>query len=56
MYCGGQIKQKKKREELMSEQGVAAARLSKRLVQIRTDLDIPPARSAPRFRPVSYLT
>lgn len=48
---GGQIKQKKKREELMSEEGAAAARLSKRLVQIRTDLDIPPARSAPACPP-----
>ncbi|KAK9819264.1 hypothetical protein WJX81_000182 [Elliptochloris bilobata] len=40
----GEVTRKKPREELSSDSGVAAARLSKRLVSIRTDLDLPPLR------------
>ena len=42
----GQVTRKKPREELSSEAGAAAARLSKRLVVIRTDIDLPPLRCA----------
>lgn len=41
-----QVTRKKPREELSSEAGAAAARLSKRLVVIRTDIDLPPLRCA----------
>jgi len=42
-----QVERKKVRAELSSEAGAAAARLSKRLVDIQTDLDLPPLRRAP---------
>jgi len=41
------VARKKPREELSSAAGAAAARLSKRLVTIRTDIDLPPLRCAP---------
>ena len=39
-----QVKRKAQREELMSPEGQAAARLSKRLVTLQTDLELPPVR------------
>ena len=44
-----QVQKKKQREELSSEEGVAAARLSLRLVTIQTNLNLPPVRCAPQL-------
>lgn len=40
-----QVKRKSQREELQSIEGPQKARLSKKLVTIQTDLDLPPVRS-----------
>ena len=40
----GEIKRPSARAALLSEEGRSAARLSRRLLEIRTDLDLPPAR------------
>ena len=39
-----QIPKKPVREKLAVEEGAAAARLSKKLVQLQTDIDLPPLR------------
>lgn len=39
-----QVKRKKQREELQSVEGAQKAHLSKKLVTIQTDLDLPPVR------------
>ncbi len=38
------MKRKAVREALLSEEGVAAARLSRRLVALQTDVDVPVVR------------
>ena len=41
-----QVKRKQQREQLSSTEGVQKAQLSKRLVEIQTDVDLPPVRQA----------
>lgn len=43
--CAMQVSKKSVREKLMSEEGAASARLSKKLVQLQDDMDLPPLRS-----------
>ena len=39
-----QVAKKSVRDKLMSEEGAASARLSKKLVQLQEDMDLPPLR------------
>ena len=39
-----QVKRKGQREQLSSTEGIQKAQLSKRLVTIQTDVDLPPVR------------
>lgn len=39
-----QVSKKSVRDKLMSEEGAASARLSKKLVQLQDDMDLPPLR------------
>ena len=41
-----QVKKKSQREELLRMEGPQKARLSKKLVTIQTDVDLPPVRCA----------
>ena len=41
------MKRKGQREQLSSTEGIQKAQLSKRLVTIQTDVDLPPVRQAP---------
>ena len=41
-----QVKRKQQREQLSSTEGAQKAQLSKRLVEIQTDVDLPPVRQA----------
>ncbi len=43
-YCVAQIPKKPVREKLTTEEGAAAARLSKKLVKLQTSMDLPPLR------------
>ena len=41
-----QVKRRQQREQLSSTEGVQKAQLSKKLVEIQTDVDLPPVRQA----------
>ena len=50
-----QVTKKSIREKLMSVEGSAAARLSKKLVLLQDDMDLPPLRCPPTLYPLRVL-